>query len=103
TALFVPEAAVKSTPRLLPVLGGGPGRLVSLFLAQPTLEQAEGVVPQRVDLDRLAAPRGHHPIAALRIHPRQLIPFLPLAEQPVGRVNADPKVCAAQVPGDNVL
>src|SRR6185503_13345728 len=40
--------------------------------AVPIGEQAQRVVPERVDLDGLAASRRHDPLADLRIHPREL-------------------------------
>src|SRR5438270_7893602 len=36
------------------------------------------VEPQGVDLDRLAAPRRHHPVADLGVHPGQLVALGPL-------------------------
>ena len=71
-------------------------------LAHPALEQAERVVPERVDLDRLAAPRRHHPAVALGVHPGELVALGALAEQAVRRVDADAEARAAQVVVDDV-
>jgi hypothetical protein len=56
---------------------------VSAQSTQPIRQQAERVVPERIDLDRLAAARSHHPIADLRIHPGQRVTLRPLGEEPV--------------------
>src|SRR5436853_55886 len=48
--------------------------------------RTERVVPERVDLDGFADTRGHHPVAHLCIHPRELNTALPRAEQGVRRV-----------------
>src|SRR4029079_5117616 len=70
-AVRIPEARVER--------GAGPGRMTgqgeaaaatpgqsepvaAAMLARPALEQTERVVPQRVDLDRLAAPRRDDPV-----------------------------------------
>src|SRR6266481_6420803 len=66
-------------------------------LAQPTGEQAKGVVPKRVNLDCFSAARGDHPIAHLRIHPGELISFLSLREQAVGWIDMNIKFCSAQM------
>ena len=42
-------------------------------LADPPVQQAQRVVPERVDLHGLAAPRRHDPVVDLRVHPRELI------------------------------
>ena len=52
---------------------------------EPSLEQAKRVVPERVDLDRLAAPRRHDPAVDLGVHPRELIAFGALPQQAVLR------------------
>jgi hypothetical protein len=45
----------------------------------------QGVVPKRVDLDRLADARRHHPIADLGVHPGELHARFAGMKQPVGR------------------
>src|ERR1700730_414024 len=72
------------------------GRFVAA-LAQPTGEQAKGVVPKRVDLDCFSAARGDYPIAYLRIHPGELISFLALREQAVAWIDTNIKFCSAQM------
>ena len=51
--------------------------------AAPALHQPQRVVPERVDLDRLAAPRRHDPVADLGVHPGELIALGALAQQAV--------------------
>ena len=74
----------------------------SPFLGEPVFEQAQGVVPERVDLDRLAAARRHHPVADLGVHPGELVAFGALAQQAVGGIDADAEARAAQVVLDDV-
>ena len=78
------------------------GRLVALLLAYPALEQAQRVVPERIDLHGLAAPRRHHPVADLGVHPGELIAVLALAQQAVVRIDADAEARAAQMVLDDV-
>ena len=49
---------------------------------------AQRVDPQRLHLHRLAAPRRHHPVADLGVHPGELLPRRPGPDQAV-RVHAD--------------
>ena len=70
--------------------------------AQPAFQQAQGVVPQGVDLDRLAAPRRHDPVADLGVHPGQLIACRALSQQAVAGVHADAEVRAPQMMLDDV-
>ena len=60
---------------------------------------AQRVVPERVDLDGLAAPRRHDPVAHLRVHPgqRELLGALP--QQAVRRIDADVEARAGQRDG----
>ena len=71
-------------------------------VAQPANEQSKRVIPKRVDLDRFSAPRCHHPIAHLRVHPGELITFLALAKQTVARIDVDIKLRPAQMMLDDV-
>src|SRR5262249_13422910 len=71
-AVRIPEAAVKGVPGPLRLLGQRAGSIVALFLTYPGLQQAQAVIPQGVDLHRLAAARRDDPIADLGIHPGQL-------------------------------
>jgi len=64
------------------------GRVVADF-AQPIREQAEGVVPKRIDLHCLSSARSDDPIVHLRIHPRKLILVLALREQAVVWINVN--------------
>src|SRR5437763_1145734 len=69
--------------------------------AQPPREAGcrhEGVVPERVDLDRLAQARRHDPIADLRVHPRELHAGGAGGEQAVGGVLADAVAGTVAVP-----
>src|SRR5262249_5209350 len=73
--LRVPEALVEGSARA----GGVPGQLLGragvALLVFPSLEQLQGVVPERIDLDSLAAPGSHHPVTDLGVHPGELIAF----------------------------
>ena len=85
----VPEALVEGRVGLLRMLGQALCGLVSLLFAYPAFEQAQGVIPEGIDLDRFAAPRRHHPITDFGIHPGQLIALLPLAQQAILRIDAE--------------
>ena len=74
-----------------------PPRALAQFRRRP-----QGVVPQGVDLDRLAAPRGHHPVADLGVHPGQLHAGLPRAQEAVGLVLAYAVARPLPVPADDV-
>ena len=63
---------------------------------------AERIVPERVDLDGLAGARRHHPVADLRVHPRDLHAGLARAQEAVGCVHADAVARAPLVPADHV-
>ncbi len=52
-------------------------------------EQAQRVVPERVDLDGLAVARGGDDAFVLHIHPGQLRGLVAGANQTVGRIDAD--------------
>ena len=87
---------------MLRVLGQVVCGLISLLLAHPAFEQAQGVIPQGVDLHRLAASWRHHPIADFGVHPGQLVALLPLGQEAIVCIDVNAKVCAAQVALDNV-
>ena len=88
-ALVVPEPLIERRPHALGVFrhGGAPPRRRAR--PRPALEQTQGVVPERVDLHRLAAARRHDPVVHLGIHPRELIALRALHEQAVLRVHAN--------------
>ena len=64
-------------------------------------EQAQGVVPQGVDLDGLARPRRGGLAGDVALHPRQ--PLAIARQEPVGRVDADAEARARAIPLDNRL
>ncbi len=64
---------------------------------------AQAVVPQRVDLYRLANPRRHHPIADFGIHPGKLHTRFTRVEQAIVGVQVDVVAGATLMPLDNVL
>ena len=74
--------------------------LAGLF--QPAGEETERVVPKGVELNRLATPRGHDPIAHFRVHPRELVTFFALGEQTIGRIDMNVEACAAKVVFGNI-
>ena len=97
----VPEQLVEAVSRAfrqLPVM-----RALGLEpeSAGQVLHHAQRVVPERLDLHRLAGPRRHHPVAHLGIHPGELHARLAGAQQAV-RIHADSVARAALVPGDDV-
>ena len=76
---------VIEAPRVLvpenPVEGpAGKRRQAGIFLSPfPVAEarcevfhDAQGVIPERLDLNRLSAARGHHPVANPGVHPGEL-------------------------------
>ena len=69
-------AACRFRPQIV-ALGGEPGPI------EPAGEQHQRVVPERVDLDGLAAPRRHHPAVDEGVHPGELDAGRALREQPV--------------------
>ena len=72
-----------------------------MFLT-PVGEQAQRVVPERVDLDGLAAPRRHDPVADLGVHPGQLKARSALPQQAVVRIDADAEPRAGEVVLDDI-
>ena len=72
-----------------------------MFLT-PIGEQAQRVVPERVDLDGFTAPRRHDPVADLGIHPGQLKARSALPQQAVVRIDADAEPRAGEVVLDDI-
>ena len=69
-AVFDPEALVERFADARRVLAVALRVRSIAEIAFPPRKQGEGVVPERVDLDRLPAPRRDDPILDLRVHPR---------------------------------
>ncbi len=59
--------------------------------AQPAFQEPQRIVPEGVDLHRLAPPRRDDPIADLGVHPGKLVSLFALAQQPVAGIDADAK------------
>src|SRR5258705_5250769 len=96
TALLVPEPGVERIARADSCFVHLWRKRVAL-LAQPPGEERERVVPERVDLYRLAAARRHHPPVDLRVHPGQLNVLLSLPQKAVGWIDADSESRALHV------
>ncbi len=64
---------------------------------------AQAIIPQSVDLHRLAHTWRHHQVVHLGVHPRELHPRLARVEQAVGRIHVDVVARAAPVPLDDLL
>ncbi len=79
------------------MLAGLPGGVFLAFLAEPVFEQAQRIVPERVDFDGFAAARGDDPAVHFRIHPGELIALRALAQQAVRGIDADAEARAAQM------
>src|SRR6185312_11959922 len=62
---------------------------------------AESVVPESLNLYRLATPRSDHPVADFRVHPCELYALFTGCKQAAG-INFDPITCAANMPGNDV-
>jgi hypothetical protein len=88
--------------RLFRVFRQALGGLLPLLFADPRLEQAQGVVPESIDLDGFAASRRHHPVIHLGIHPRQLVAFLTLPEQAILDIDADIEMRATPMVFDDI-
>ncbi len=102
TALCVPESGVEGVTGLIGMTGD-PSRFVfPIRLVKPVFENAKRVVPERVDLDRFSAPRRDHPAVDLRVHPGELITFLPLHQEAVGMIHVNAEPGSAQVMPDNI-
>src|SRR4051794_19499713 len=71
-------------------------------LSQPAFQEAESVVPERVDLNRFATPRRHHPIVNFGVHPCELIAFLSLDQEVVSRVHMNVEASSTKVVADDV-
>ncbi len=70
TQAIRPDEALETHPRALGRFAIGCRHLAELL--GKTGHRHQRVVPQRIDLDRLADARHHHPIADPCIHPGQL-------------------------------
>ena len=60
------------------------------------------VMPERIDLNGLAAARCDHPVAYLGVHPGELHAGLASAQQTIGRVHHDAVARTVSMPLDNV-
>ena len=102
STLREPEPIVE---RLADAIGALPvlGRRGVAFFDGPAFHQTQRVVPERVDFDRFASPRRHHPVVDLGVHPRELISLRALRQQPVAFVDVDAETRAADVMIDDVL
>ena len=76
-------------------------RGIALELARKFGDHAQRVVPQGVDLDRLADARRHHLITDFGIHPRYLQPGCPSTQQAVYRIVRNAQPGARNVRGNN--
>src|SRR5581483_11943231 len=70
-----PKTRVEGVPRAVRDAADLAGARGVAFLAEPLLEQAKRVVPERVDLDGFAAAGRDHPAIDLGVHPGELISF----------------------------
>src|SRR5262245_9121174 len=97
----MPEHPVKTRT------GMGSHRTVTLLVGRITerlrevFHDAQGVVPQCLDFNRLTVSRRHHPIAYSGIHPRQWHPWLAGGKQAV-LIHPDTIARAAYVPVDDI-
>src|ERR1700757_212641 len=99
--LLIPEEAVEAPAGDVSHIAVPPcAGLVAKPLSQ-VIHDAEGVVPQRLNLNRLSPPRCHHPIPDLCVHPGKLPPLLAGVEQAAG-VYLNAITCPAYVPIDDV-
>src|SRR5205814_10545740 len=69
----------------------------------PVSDQPQRVVPQRIDLDRLAASRGHDPVLDAGIHPGERVTLLAARQQAVLRIHPAVVSGPANVPVDAAL
>src|SRR5262249_54764103 len=100
-ALSVPEALVEGCKSQVGVLVQVPARGLVAPGYQPTFKQPQSVVPERVDLYGLPAPRSHDPLTHLRVHPGQLVAVGALVQQAIFSVHADAEARpGAMVPED---
>src|SRR5262245_24106278 len=69
---------------------------------QGLCEAAERVIPEGVDLDRLANARRDYPIADLRIHPGELDAGFARAQEAIAGINADAVARAMHMMVDDI-
>src|SRR5262245_53844556 len=93
---LMPEQAVKT---LAGLHGHGAIALLASGIAadvRQLFHDTQRVVPQGLDFDGLAAPRGHHPITDLDVHPGELDAILPGSEQAI-LVHANAVACTTHM------
>src|SRR5262245_31642484 len=95
--LGIPEALVERVPASLGVRVELTGGLPVTGGPRPLREEAQRVVPERVDLDGLAAPWRDDPPVAFRVHPRELIALGALDEEPVFRIDVNAEASAFEM------
>src|SRR5689334_15499553 len=78
TVFFEPKPHDERRARLISITLIAAGRFFIVRFTRPIREQAERVVPKRIDFDCLAATWSNNPIPHLCVHPGQLITFLAL-------------------------
>ena len=71
--------------------------LLVVFFRDPFLQKPQGVVPECIDFNGLAAARSDNPIANFSVHPRQLVSFFALAQQPVVGIDPDAEQSSTDV------
>src|SRR5262249_7935886 len=95
--LGIPEALVERAPASFGVRVELTGALLFTRSTRPFCEETQRVVPERVDLDGLAAPWRDDPPVALRVHPRELIAPCALDEEPVFRIDVNAEARALEM------
>src|SRR5262245_16371172 len=102
-APLVPEARVERFANLVGASTVAFRTFLIPTLVHPFLHQAQGVVPEGVDLDCFAAPRRDDQIADLRVHPGQLISRRALNKQAIAGIDSDAEASTALVQTDDLL
>src|SRR5689334_20417320 len=99
--VLAPEALVEGMLGALGVLVQGLRCALVAFFAEPGFEQAEGIIPECVDLNGFPSAWCHDPVFDLRVHPRELVTFGTLTQERVLRIDANAEAGAADMALDD--
>ena len=100
TAVFDESEAIAELIQIGSNSGSIRNSVTDRCISEPGADAAERAIPERRDLNRLAATRCHDPVVELRIHPGELATLCRSHDEPIA-ISADAKVGAVAVGGDD--